>query len=125
MNGLLTQQRQSTWQATKSILENYMFSTKNQEILRGRQHINPCTWRRESEIPYSKQYSWNCPRLTSSVVWIFIYLFIFVIYYLQSPTENSLGKWAPWINIIIVIIMMVHVSLIHQSIKLSPIALGA
>ena len=51
---------------------------------------------------------------------------------MQNPTENSLGKWAPWINIIIVIIIiiiviitMVHVSLIHQSIKLSPITLGA
>lgn len=39
-----------------------MFSTP------GRQHSNSCSWRRESETPYSKQYPWNCAWLTSSVI---------------------------------------------------------
>ena len=29
----------------------------------------------------------------------------FYNYYLQGPTENRQGEWAPWINIIIIVLM--------------------
>ena len=37
---------------------------------------------------------------------ILIFIFIFVNYNLQGPTENRLGEWVPWINIFIIIIII-------------------
>ena len=38
---------------------------------------------------------------------ILIFIFIFVNYNLQGPTENRLGEWVPWINIFIIIIIII------------------
>ena len=85
MNGLLTQQRQSTWQATKSILENYMFSTK-------KYYVGDNTLilaHGEGKVKFPTVNSTREIVLDLHQVlfeYLFIYLFIFVIYYLQSPT---------------------------------------
>ena len=43
--------------SNKGILENYVQYQEQHKYLPGRQHSNSCTWRRESQTPYSKQYS--------------------------------------------------------------------
>ena len=37
---------------------------------------------------------------------IVILIFIFVNYNLQGPTENRQGEWVPWINIIIILLLL-------------------
>ena len=47
---------------------------------------------------------------------ILIFIFIFVNYNLQGPTENRLGEWVPWINIFIIIIIIISI-LPNSSVK--------
>ena len=51
---------------------------------------------------------------------IVIFIFSFVNYNLQGPTENRQGEWVPWINIIIIIIIIIIIKLGNDNTKRKP-----
>ena len=66
--------------------------------------------------PQSSCHPWSAVCILTSVIisqfsfhnfHFIIFIFIFVNYNLQGPTENRLGEWVPWINIFIIIIIII------------------